>query len=238
MSKTLETLKNYVWLPSAAYRRCMQIIVDGNTITVLYQSRNLSFHVVVMDVDKLTEKHPKTKDVTMKYQMKHDELVIHVHETTDPYYLVDALNDALYNDKDPVAHDDAGFMLLVRKNRGSLKRMIYTDKAFPEVYRIEVLYAEERPNKIPEHVDSFVESIIESTKILAGKTSISYYRSNRFYSTSNIDLLIDMNSTLVENDIKLPLNNLTNIIGNILFSIRRSSNAYRTPYYEEYYDEF
>ena len=238
-AKHLDSLKNYVWFPHSAYRKQMRIMVNGTMIAVMYQSRNLSYHLVLIDVDKLTEKHPKTKDVTIRYQMKFDQLVIHVHETTDPYYLVDALNDALYNDEEPVAHDDAGFSLLIRKSTSPLKHSVYTDKAFPQLFSIEVYYMDTYPNKVPKHVDEYVESIIESTKILAGKTSINYNKHYKYGGTNSLDMLIDMVDVLKKNDIDVPLDVVSDMINAIRYQIRPGFRSNRPPYTDEcYFDEY
>lgn len=233
-AKQLDSLKNYVWYPHNAYRKQMRIMVDGTTIAVMYQSRNLAHHLVLIDVDKLTDKHPKTKDVTIRYRLKYDQLVIHVHETTDPYYLVDALNDALYNDEDPVAHDVAGFSLLIRKSSSPLKNSVYTDKAFPQLFSIEVYYMDNRPNKVPKHVDEYVESIIESTKILAGKTSINYNKYYKYSGTNSFDMLFDMVDVLKKNNIDVSLDVVSDMVNAIRCQIRPGfKRSNRTPYLSE-----
>lgn len=236
-AKQLDSLKNYVWFPHSAYRKRMRIMVNGTNIAAMYQSRNLSYHLVLMDMDKLTDKHPKTKDVTIRYQMKYDQMVIHVHETTDPYYLVDALNDALYNAEDPEAHDDAGFPLLIRKFNNSLKRSVYTDKAFPQPFQIEVYYMDEHPTKMSERMDEYIEGIVDSARILAGKASILYNKGYRYNGSNSIDMLIDMVEVLKKNGINVSLDIISDVINEIRYQIRPGYKSNQPPYADEYYFE-
>lgn len=130
VNEKIKHLADAIYNVRSNWRYTTRIVIAGDTVRIYIVGRNFHIACIRVDTTKLEDKAKKSNDVTLRYHMKHDDLVFRMIETNDEYKVLNTITQLLIECPDPVVHDDEGFQVMIpaksfygRKFRPNHKRI-------------------------------------------------------------------------------------------------------------------
>lgn len=113
VNEKIKHLADAIYNVRSNWRYTTRIVIAGDTVRIYIVGRNFHIACIRVDTTKLEDKAKKSNDVTLRYHMKHDDLVFRMIETNDEYKVLNTITQLLIECPDPVVHDDEGFQVMI-----------------------------------------------------------------------------------------------------------------------------